>query len=227
MRSLILVVLACVLLPVGLAGPMIAAEPAEKGEAAIPRLDCLYTPKPGKQHPEPELTPFEDCATLEDDVIRMVSPHLETLDFQPVAGGPHRLAVVLMASGWHYARPDGLAVRVLTLDNGPDDFTQGLARTRIDGKIAYLGPDLEIVIPPQWDFAWPFEDSLDREDRPNSEDSPGGKAVALVCQGCQGRRDGEHTAMVGGLWGYIDIEGNELVAVEHTDRADARAMLDP
>lgn len=99
--------------------------------------------------------------------------------------------------GWYYVLPDGTERSVLTWDNGPDPFAEGLARSRQGDGIAYFDETLAIIIPATYDFGWPFEDG-----------------VALVCRGCRPEPDGEHTAMVGGSWGYIDRDGREVVPVE-------------
>ena len=91
-----------------------------------------------------------------------------------------------------------------------DDFSEGLARTLIDGKIAYLDERLEVVVAPLYDWGWPFADG-----------------VALVCRRCrrEQRPGEEHTEVVGGSWGYIDRESNEVVPFADS-REEAREALD-
>lgn len=88
---------------------------------------------------------------------------------------------------------------MLTFDNGPDDFAEGLARTTRSGKIGFIDRQLSEVIAPSWDFAFPFEDG-----------------VAVVCQGCRPHPvgDGEHSEVRGGSWGTIDRSGAIVVPVE-------------
>ncbi len=158
------------------------------------RLDCVYVPRTTADEPYPELTGFTDCAVREGDEVRIEPRHLAALDF-----GPDDLATMLIAGQWYYLRPDGTKMPVITWDNGPDDFSEGLARTVVDGQIAYLDRRFEIVVPPKYDWGWPFEDG-----------------VALVCLGCRpDKKPGEeHTPMVGGTWGYIDAEGDEVVPLQ-------------
>lgn len=110
------------------------------------------------------------------------------------------LAQALIDHSWYYIKRDGATLPVITFDNGADYFSEGLVRSRVGGKIAYFDAQFKQVIPPKYDWGWPFED---------------GKA--LVCIGCaEGVRDGEgHSKVEGGRWGYIDRNGREVVNVTH------------
>ena len=132
------------------------------------------------------------CAGWVDGDLRLEPEHLRALDF-----GESGLAEVWVDGSWYYVRPGGRAMSVLTFDNGPDLFSEGLARTRKDDKIAYFNEDFQVVVPPRFDFGWPFEEG-----------------IALVCSDCREEKDGEHTELVGGSWGYIDKSGREVVPVE-------------
>jgi hypothetical protein len=70
----------------------------------------------------------------------------------------------------------------------------------INGKIAYFNQDFEPVIAPTYDWGWPFRDGR-----------------AIVCKGCVlvPIEDG-HSMLEGGLWGYIDKNGEEVVPVKYT-----------
>jgi len=100
----------------------------------------------------------------------------------------------------YYGR--GTVRETLNFDNGPDYFVEGLARTVEGGKIGFMDAQLELRIAPQWDFAFPFEDG-----------------VAAVCNGCKDVPYGEHRAVVGGKWGYIDTHGRVLVPVSYDQSA--------
>ena len=110
---------------------------------------------------------------------------------------------ILIAGQWFYVRPDGSKVSVVTWDNGADDFSEGLARTLIDGKVAYVDERFEVVVPPEYDWGWPFEDGL-----------------ALVCLGCSLEKAPaeEHTEVVGGTWVYIDLAGKEVLPPQGSRR---------
>ena len=69
----------------------------------------------------------------------------------------------------------------------------------MEWKIGFFDKALEIVIAPQFDFAFPFSNG-----------------VSLVCNGCIKESDGEHTAMTKGFWGFIDLSGDVVVPIKHT-----------
>lgn len=76
-------------------------------------------------------------------------------------------------------------------DNGPDYFEEGLARFERDGRIGFFDESGRIVVEPQFDFAWPFQNGR-----------------AGVCVGCVRVPDGEHFTVEGGQHGVIDRNGN-------------------
>ena len=90
-----------------------------------------------------------------------------------------------------------------TPDNAPDAFVEERARTQVDSKIGYIDRKLRVVIPPRYDWGFPFEH---------------GKAV--VCSGCEPKRDGEHWFVEGGLWGVVDRNGREIVPLQYRSRED-------
>jgi hypothetical protein len=132
------------------------------------------------------------CAKRDADGELSIRPEL--LAEAPTDAG---IQTIHTDGNWLFAL-DGKAVTTLTYDNGADYFQEGLARTVQGGKIGFVNESLEVVIAPSWDFAFPFEN---------------GKAV--VCNGCRPESDGEHTTIVGGGWGYIDIRGAVLVEPVH------------
>jgi len=78
----------------------------------------------------------------------------------------------------------------LTYDNGADEFSDGLARTRVDGKIGFFNRNLEMILKPVYDFAFPFH-----------------KGIAEICTGCKEKKEGEHSMLDGGTWKKIDRNG--------------------
>lgn len=166
------------------------------GRAADETVSCVYAARETEKNPTPErqeLQPRGECATLRRDGSLTVHPdHLHALHFGD------GLAAIFVPTGWYYVTPAGRTAPVLTYDNGPDYFAEGLARTHRSGKVGFIDHALAERIPPVWDFAFPFD---------------GG--VALVCQGCRSHptEDGEHFEQRGGLWGYIDREGKAVVPV--------------
>lgn len=80
---------------------------------------------------------------------------------------------------------------VFLYDNGPDMPAEGLFRIMQQGKIGYANARTgQVVIPPQFDGAFPFENG-----------------VARVGLQCQLETDGEHSTWKGGIWKQIDRNG--------------------
>ncbi|MGP3593172.1 WG repeat-containing protein [Vagococcus sp. WN89Y] len=92
-----------------------------------------------------------------------------------------------------YVLNSGHYLSVLHYDNGPDWFVEGLVRSRQQGKVGYWDDTFRNRIPPQFDYASQFEEGR-----------------ALVCNGCKPQRDGEHVALRGGEWFYIDKSGKRV-----------------
>lgn len=88
-------------------------------------------------------------------------------------------------------------LRPFIFDNGPDEFSEGLARFVEAEKIGFFDQAGIKKIPARYSFALPFTD-----DR------------AAFCDGCTRRCEegGEHCSMTGGKWGLIDRTGAEVVA---------------
>ncbi len=105
------------------------------------------------------------------------------------------LAALQAGHQYYYVRRDGLHLPVITYDNGPDYFAQGLTRARLGGRIGYYTVQLEPAFAERFDWGFPFE---------------GG--VAEVCNGChEGAPDaGGHTSIVGGTHFRIDLHGKRL-----------------
>jgi len=141
---------------------------------------------------EPE-RPFKQCAaTGSDGRPRLKRAYLARLRYRPDG-----LAAVLLLGGtgtrksqWFYVRRGVIPMPVETMDNGPDYFKDGLARSRVGGKIGYIDRKLNLVIPATYDGAYPFDDG-----------------VAVVCTACKIVSDGEHDWYEGGQWGRIDRKG--------------------
>lgn len=81
---------------------------------------------------------------------------------------------------------------VFLYDNGPDYEAEGLIRVVKNGKIGYAdGKTFAIVIEPQFDCAYPFEN---------------GKAK--VSKQCKTVKDGEYSVWESDAWQYVDKTGN-------------------
>lgn len=97
----------------------------------------------------------------------------------------------------YYVRAADNYLSVIHFDNGPDWFVEGLVRSRQNGKLGFWDDSFTNRIPAQFDYASQFS---------------GGKA--LVCVGCKPRSAGEHVALVGGEWYYIDKSGQRVSEVK-------------
>jgi hypothetical protein len=115
----------------------------------------------------------------------------------------HGVAFAADRDGWVLVDGRGREVlRPWVVDNGPDYFSQGLARFVEDGKVGFFNERGEVAIEARFDYAEPF--GLGR-----LEGCP--EASAAFCRGCRAVPDGEHTRMVGGRWGCADRSGKVVV----------------
>ncbi|WP_404810574.1 hypothetical protein [Methylobacterium flocculans] len=118
--------------------------------------------------------------------------------------------IVVEGVGWLWARRDGLALPVFTLDTAPDPFAQGLVRSWHAGKVAFHDRRLRRVLATEFDWSFPFN----------------ARGEALVCQGC--RSDGRKPAsMVGGRWGLIDRRGRLTMPLDEGRGASERYAGSP
>ncbi len=88
---------------------------------------------------------------------------------------------------FYYIRQDGKIMETLVFDGKADEFSDGLARTKVNGKIGFFNRNLEIVLKPVYDFAFPFHNG-----------------IAEICMGCKESNDG---LLDGGKWEKINREG--------------------
>jgi len=146
--------------------------------------------------------PFEQeraipaCAEVNSSGQPSVRPEaLARLDF---ADGD--IAAVSIEGLLYYVSKAGRTIPALPFDNGVDYFVEGRARTYWQGKVGYVDTGLREVIPPAWDFAFPFREG-----------------VARVCDGCKRITEGEHQRVVGGLWGYINLDGDVVIPAQYTE----------
>ncbi len=106
-------------------------------------------------------------------------------------------AIVLTKSDFKWVvidRQEKVVYEVFPFDNGPDFPSEGLFRMVKNGKIGYAdAATFDIVIQPQFDCAFPFEN---------------GKA--RVSNDCQTTSDGEHTTWTSDKWQFVDKKGNML-----------------
>jgi len=116
------------------------------------------------------------------------------LDFLPTG-----IAAVVDDSGWVYIDKKGdLVIRPFLFDNGPDYFSEGLARFTVNNRFGFFDEYGKIVIQPRFDFARPFSGGF-----------------AAVCEGGENRRDGEHSYRHGGKWGFINKTGKIIIPLQY------------
>jgi len=93
-------------------------------------------------------------------------------------------ALVQDSKGWVYVdRENRPILRPYIFDNGPDYFEEGLARFVEHGKIGFHDEALNIVIPAQYDFAFPFRNG-----------------TARAGMNCFTRAEGEHSSVFCEKW---------------------------
>ncbi len=144
---------------------------------------------------------FTACTRVDSSGQRRV----KAADLHALAFDRHGIAAVWMGGlkGFYYVGRDGHMVPVVAYDNGPDAFVEGRARTQVDGKIGYVDRNLRVVIPPRYDWGFPFE-----------------RGKAVVCSGWAPKSDGEHRLVEGGMWGAVDRNGREIVPLQYRSREE-------
>jgi hypothetical protein len=100
------------------------------------------------------------------------------------------LATVKINRNWYYVRPDGRAILVIDNKGRPDPFKEGLARTKFNGKIGFFNRNLDIVIEPLYNFAFPFHNG-----------------ISEVCIGCKNLKYYNTELLDGGEWKRINRKG--------------------
>ena len=112
---------------------------------------------------------------------------------------PEGIAAVADEKSWYYIDKKGKKlITPLLFDNGPDYFSEGLARFTAHDKIGFFDKHGEVIIEARFDFAWPFHEDL-----------------AVVCMGCRKvPYNEEYWKMIGGQWGYINKKGNIVIPLK-------------
>lgn len=174
--------------------------------------DCSYRARATASRPEPEFIRYTACATAKKDgTVELLPEHLAAVDFDSTG-----IAAIRVGEEFYYVRSNGRTARVPTFDNWADDFADGRVRffRTVDGveKIGYADRDLAEVIPPRFDWGFPFSDGR-----------------AIVCIGCAlGPADSEgHRSVEGGRWGAIDLSGREIVPIEAKSDSEVRSLERP
>ena len=143
----------------------------------LPLLLLLFFIACSKSNPIPKETQISDKY--------VENTYLQQLDFKG-----EEVISVFKDNAFYYIRKDGKEIQTLTYNNKADPFSDGLARTKINGKIGFFNSNLDIILKPIYDFAFPFY-----------------KGKAEICTGCKEKKEGEHTMLDGGKWQKIDRNG--------------------
>jgi len=104
-------------------------------------------------------------------------------------------AIVAKPNGGFIAidRQENVLYGIFPYDNGPDYPSEGLFRILENNKIGYADSITgKIVIKPQFDCAWPFENG-----------------VAMVSNDCKTQMEEEHSVWLSDHWFYIDKTGRK------------------
>ena len=120
------------------------------------------------------------------DTTYLEKKYFEKLDFST-----NELQTVMVEKYWYYVTKEGKAIETISTKEGEADvFKEGLARTRVNGKIGFFNKTLDIVLEPIYDYAFPFYDG-----------------VAEICVGCTEHGEEENRMIEGGSWKSIDRAG--------------------
>jgi hypothetical protein len=104
--------------------------------------------------------------------------------------GEKELLITKIDGEYYYIHKNGKKMQTITYENGPDKFSEGLARTRINGKIGFFNRNLEITLKPLYDFAFPFHNG-----------------ISEICTGCTEKEEEGTMMLDGGTWKKIDRSG--------------------
>lgn len=165
-------------------------------------VDCVYRPKIGKAGRAGSVQEYKNCGTMVERKVVLLREHLQRLDYDK-----YELATVFVQGQFYYVKRNGSMLPVVKHDNWADDYSEGLVRSPVDGKIAFYDRGFRQIIAPKYDWAAPFKEGR-----------------SLVCIGCKPEMPDEegHAAITGGVWGYTNRKGEEVVPITHTRREAER-----
>lgn len=168
------------------------------------KVNCFFTPN----EPLGEPTFYQSCGTINDNGQLILEPHhLMNIYFDS-----NDLSCVSLQNGdIYYVNKNGKTRQTIVFDNGCDFFSEGLARTTIDGKFAYFDRNLEVTLKTDFDWGYSF-----REGR------------AQTCYGpLTKKHDGEYTMLTGGKCGFINKQGKKLTDFDTPNEQVTSNLLAP
>jgi len=136
-------------------------------------IACTNSPTPSKHR---RVSSYTSNVTPE---------YLSQLNF-----GEKEVISVLIDNQYYYVNKEGKKISTLTYNGEADKFSDGLARTKANGKIGFFNRNLEVVLKPVYDFAFPFH-----------------KGKAEICTGCKETIEEGTSMLDGGTWKKIDRNG--------------------
>lgn len=102
---------------------------------------------------------------------------------------------------------------VFMVDNGNDYPKDGLFRIldKSGTKMGVANMKGQVIVKPKYDAIFPYYEGL--------------AAVAVGCKTVRPQDDPEHEYVVGGKWGFIDKQGNEVIPLEYDSIANHRRYV--
>ena len=110
---------------------------------------------------------------------------LKLLDFKN-----QEIISIKIQNQFYYVRKDGKKISTLNYDGEADKFSNGLARTKVNGKVGFFNKNLDIILKPIYDFAFPFHNG-----------------TAEICMGCKEKEEDGTSMLNGGRWKKINRDG--------------------
>ncbi len=155
-------------------------------------VECIYPSKTLQQLSRQGICGYVD----EDNSLHVSSDHLQKILFER-----NGLQCIYLPDGRvFYLNSEGKSIKTPMVDNGCDYFRQGLARTNIDGKIAYFDTTLTIVFQTKFEYAAPFY-----------------AGYADVCYGpMKVKMVGEHKMFESEKCGLINLQGGLVLPAKHS-----------
>ncbi|TGK49208.1 WG repeat-containing protein [Leptospira kanakyensis] len=100
-----------------------------------------------------------------------------------------------------------ILLETFVYDNGPDYYSEKLARFVENGKFGFFDSHCKKQIPASYDFVFPFVNGF-----------------SIVCNGCKLQPEDEHSRIVGGKYGAINKTGKLVIPIqyEQIDSIDAK-----
>ncbi|MCG9876539.1 MAG: WG repeat-containing protein [Leptospiraceae bacterium] len=111
------------------------------------------------------------------------------------------LAGLLFNNKAYYTNLSGKTIEVLVVQNEPDKFIEGFVRFSQKDKYGYINENLDIAIPAIYDYAFSFEGTS-----------------ALVCNQCKKELLDNKETVLGGFWGMVNAQGEEIIPVQYDRR---------